>query len=259
LKITSEEILKAAKLLKNKKCYGPDGIPLKIIKDLAQKQPHILEFTLNEFATKGLPYTIKTSRVIPLHKKGDKSEVSNYRPISNLCSIGKLYEKILLEKLNIETDGMEGAFQHGYRKHHSTTTALLEIQSRISSHLEAGQMVVVYSIDLSAAFDLLRPGLLDLVLEESGASKDLRWSIQDFLSQRNVYVDINAVRSKEKLMKIGCVQGSILGPRLFTLYLGKLVEALKHDEVVTYADDSYVILHGKTLEELQEKVKIPIK
>jgi len=194
---TIDEIQKAAKSLRSKKCYGKDGIPLKIIKDIAVKRPELLEPHLNEIGRNGLTNELKISRIIPLHKKGDKTAIENYRPIANLSSISKIYEKILLTRLLRETEGKEGCFQHGYRKHHSTTTALLELQARIARRVEGRSKVAVYSMDLSAAFDLLRPGIMIKSLEKMNVSAQLQGQIQDFLINRKLFVDLNGNRSSE--------------------------------------------------------------
>jgi len=252
---THTEIVKSAKALRNKKSFGQDNIPLKLVRDIGRNNPHIICGMLNGFAREGLPQSLKVSRIIPLHKKGEKNKVENYRPIANLNSISKLYEKLILCRLNIETEGKEGSFQHAYRKNHSTVSALLELQSRIGEALDKKELVVVYSMDLSAAFDLLRPQLMQKVLAAAGVSNHLKWIINDFLTNRQIYLDLEGTTSSTKQMNIGCVQGSILGPRLFTLYLGDLVAKIGYDEVVTYADDSYVIIRGKSITELQQKVK----
>jgi len=254
LDITENDISKAAKLLKNKKCFGPDEIPLRIIKDIGKNAPEILVNHFNIFTRAGLPEDLKISRITPLHKKGDKQSLTNYRPISNLSSFSKLYEKIILKKLIEETEGLEGHFQHAYRPNHSTTTALLELQHRIARNKETFKFVAVYTMDLSAAFDLLRPNILMNTLTKMGVSGGLAYVIKDFLSSRKIYVDINGQISQSIDMTVGCVQGSILGPRLFTLYTASLLSSLDHTDIVSYADDSYVIVGANTIEDLKEKV-----
>lgn len=135
-------------------------MPLKIIKDIGIHAPHFLVNHFNIFCRTGLTPELKTSRILPPHKKDERSALSNYRPISNLWSIGKLFEKIILEKLMEETRNLEGVFQHAYCPHHSTTTALLKFQDLISKDLDNKRTVAVYSMDLSAAFDLLRPNTI---------------------------------------------------------------------------------------------------
>jgi len=255
LTFTCEEIKKAAGKLKNKKCYGSDILPLKVIKNIANIKPEIIKPILEEITRNGLGDELKTARITPLHKKGSKDDVGNYRPISNLSSLGKLYEKVLLERLNQEAEGKEGTFQHAYRSQHSTTTALLELQNMISRHVEDGKFVLIYSMDLSAAFDLLRPEVMSSILQQIQISSGLRGCLEDFLKNRSFYVDINGMASSMKKLPIGCVQGSILGPKLFTLYLGALSEKIGHKDIISYADDSYVVIHGANLEELKEKAR----
>lgn len=158
--------------------------------------------------------------------------------------MGKLYEKVILNRLENELGGKEGNFQHAYRRGHSTVTALLEVQRQISEALDEDYMVAVYSMDLSAAFDMLRPGQLFQTLKDMNISIPLSNMLMDFLHQRRIYVEVDEQKSQEVDMPIGCVQGSILGPRLFTLYLSNLQEKLNYP-VISYADDSYVVVRAK--------------
>jgi hypothetical protein len=152
-----DEVQKACKSLNNKRSYGIDGIPQNLVKDTFETVSMTLVDVINSFGAKGIPESIKTARVTPLHKKGSKSDVTNYRPISNLSVFSKVYEKCILERLILESSGLEGDNQHGFRKHHSTETALLMIQSKMARILDNGEHGIIYSFDLSAAFDLLKP------------------------------------------------------------------------------------------------------
>jgi len=245
--ITIPEIAKAAKKLKNKKCSGPDGIPLIIIKDIGKYAPSLLLSIMNDFAKNGLPRYHKISKVIPLLKKGDPQDMKNYRPISNLSSIGKLFEKIILQRLDLELKDAEGDFQHAYRSKHSTTSALLEFQNAISKCLDDKLCVAAYSMDLSAAFDMLRPDIFSNFINSTTASNNLKFALTNFLLGRGFYVQIDDEMSGILDMPIGCAQGSILGPKLFTLYLSELRKHIDGD-LVSYADDSYVVISAKTIE-----------
>lgn len=253
--ITVDEIIKAAKKLKNKKCSGPDGIPLIIIKDIGRYAPWLVLDLLNSFALNGLPRSHKISKVVPLLKKGSSKEMKNYRPISNLNSIGKLFEKVMLSKLEMELGGQEGDHQHAYRDKHSTTTALLELQNSIAKNMEKKLWVATYSMDLSAAFDMLRPEIFDTYLDGcENVSSGLKFSLSDFLTGRGFFVQIDTKNSSTLEMPVGCAQGSILGPKLFTLYLSELRKHIDGD-LISYADDSYVVKASNSLDELKEKVK----
>jgi hypothetical protein len=221
-----EEVQAAYKSLNNKRSFGIDGIPQNLVKDTLETVGTSLVEVINSFGRNGLPESIKTARVTPLHKKGSKTEVINYRPISNLSVFSKVYEKCILSRLISETNGLEGENQHGFRRHHSTETALLMIQSKMAKILDSGDPGITYSFDLSAAFDLLKPDKF-YALFKSKLSDSLLGAIMDFLTNRKFMVELGDSSSETKELDRRCVQGSILGPRLFSLYIGGLSEHIK--------------------------------
>jgi hypothetical protein len=157
IRFSYEEVQKACQSLNTKRSFGIDGIPQNLVKDTFESMGMAILDIVNNFGERGLPDAVKTARVTPLHKKGSKSDVTNYRPISNLSVFSKIYEKCILARLIRETNGLEGENQHGFRKNHSTETALLMLQSKLAQILDKGDPGIIYSFDLSAAFDLLRP------------------------------------------------------------------------------------------------------
>jgi len=195
----------------------------------------------------------RMSQIRPLHKKGKMDEIVNYRPISNLQSISKLYKKLLLNKLDDILPNEEGNHQHGFRKNRGTTTALLEIQSTIAKGLDRGNFVAGYSIDMSAAFDLLRPHVyhgLDLI------PHSLMNPLTDFLSQRKISVKYNNSVSQFEDINVGCVQGSVLGPKLFALYTRNLLQHLpSYCNITAYADDTYVCIEDNNQASLKDKIE----
>lgn len=250
-----QDLEKALKKVKSKHCFGIDGVPLRIAKDFCLLMPNIALGFFNRMSVSGLTDDERTARIIPLHKKGSKTDVANYRPIANLCSMTKIYEKMLLDKLIIETEGLEGLYQHGFRSGHSTTTALLRLQDLIARHLDGGKLCLVYSVDLSAAFDLLRPDKFMTIMNEH-LSHGLASSIANFLDKRRIVCDVNGTLSDTYDLPIGCVQGSILGPRLFTLYMGGLAAAIEVEDLVGYADDTYVVIPGESHEDIRAKLAV---
>jgi len=92
------------------------------------------------YSARGIPVEWKTARILPLFKSGDRLNIKNYPPIANLCSLGKIFEKMVLHKLDAETSNMEGVSQHGFRCNHSTLTAALELQTAIASSLDDKKM-----------------------------------------------------------------------------------------------------------------------
>jgi len=252
--ITKQDVLEAIKSMKRKKACGIDGIPMIVIVDSA----NILsdEFTkLFNLCLLKIPTIWKTALVKPLHKSGSKTDPGNYRPISNLCSLEKVYERVLLKELTKINDGNH---QHGYKARHSTTTAMLTIQNIISEKLNDKEMVLVYSLDLSAAFDMLRVDkFYDMFKEE--IPKWLMFTLCDFLTGRKCMVEVEDSLSSTRDVPLGCVQGSVLGPRIFNLYTSKIPQCLPENiEIISYADDSYVVVSGQDEQELVKNAETAI-
>jgi len=139
-------------------------------------------------------------------------------------------------------DALLGDHQHGFRPHHSTTSCLLRLKDEICEKLDNKQMVLAYSLDLSAAFDMLRPDTFVELMSER-IPRGLLGMLGEFLDNRKFYVEIENKRSSIKHIDRGCPQGSVLGPVLFNLYTGLIRDKIPKDVMLTsYADDSYVVI-----------------
>jgi len=242
----------AIKKMKRKKSSGIDKIPMCLIVDSFAYFRDLYRILFNKCLVSGIPKIWKKALVRPLHKSGPKTDKSNYRPISNLCSLGKLYERVILEELIKINDGTH---QHGFKPGCSTTTAMLTIQSKICELLDANKKVLIYSLDLSAAFDMLRVDVFYNMFSES-MEPWLLATIKDFLTNRKCVVEVDGSESNERVVPLGCVQGSVLGPRLFNLYTSKIPECFPHEVFITsYADDTYVIISGDSELEIQKKAE----
>ena len=119
--MTADKVAECLKELKIKNCEGFDKLPLRILKDGASVLAGPLSILFQKiYETKKIPEQWKVARVIPLHKKGNKHEITNYRPISNLCSISKIFEKLKLkrfEKIEKENNlDLTLSEQHGFKK-----------------------------------------------------------------------------------------------------------------------------------------------
>jgi len=128
------------------------------------------------YKQKSIPQKWCTARIIPLHKKGEKNKIKNYRPIANLCTASKIFERLVLSRLlEIETTraiDFSGQTQHGFKKGKSTVTAALELQNQIAKSLDNNCFVAVASMDLSAAFDILNVELLLTKMKIMGVPND---------------------------------------------------------------------------------------
>ena len=116
------------------------------------------------YNSKQIPQQWSVSKITPIHKKGPKQNIENYRPIANLCSTSKIFERLILNRiLDLEfqnkTD-ITGKQQHGFKKNHSTSTVGILLQSLISRALDEDNFALMASLDLSAAFDIVNIKLL---------------------------------------------------------------------------------------------------
>jgi hypothetical protein len=173
--------------------------------------------------------------------------------MSNLCSIGKIYEKcILLYIRRLETKcgtDLTGDHQHGFKPGRSTTTAGLSIQTYIGEKLDDGEMVLLVSCDLTAAFDLLDKDILKNRMKEKGIPIHLSKVIMDWITDRIGFVEVNGKRSMFYEIRLGCVQGSVLGPFIFALFMSPLGE-LEMGKIFSYADDTYNGFSGKNFNDI---------
>jgi len=254
---TNAELADSLCFFKTKMSSGPDEIPMRLVKFYAQKRPVVILDIFNEILSSGFPDQWRLARVTPVPKKGDLKLVSSYRPVSNLPSLSKLFERCILHRLMRlpNYNEMLGAHQHGFRPGHSTTSCLLQLKDTICEKLDDRENVLAYSLDLSAAFDMLRPDTFVRLLNNK-IPDDLLCILDEFLTDRKFYVEINGKASQQKSIDRGCPQGSVLGPVLFNLYTGTIKDKLPLDvHLTSYADDSYVIINDKDQEELIKRTE----
>ena len=258
---TEENVMTVMKNLKDKSSYGPDNIPVKVLKDgytILRKPYHQLMNKIYNQNT--VPEQWKTSRVIPLYKKGEKNKIENYRPISNLCSGSKVFERCILTRIvKIEEQAgcsLTGTNQHGFRKDRSTITAAQEIQSRVAALMDQDEYVAMASMDLSAAFDVVNVELLLSRLKIMGLPEDVINLLQSWLTNRICYVEVRNSCSQYYETYAGTVQGSVLGPVLFSLFVSPLLEK---EDIISYADDSYVVRGSRSKQTAIQRLQFQIQ
>ena len=217
--MTPENVISAIKSLKVKNCEGFDRIPVRILIDGIEELTPILSHLFNLiYKQRKIPEQWRISKVIPLFKKGNPNKIENYRPISNLCSTSKIFEKLILLRLtqleNIHNISLTGKSQHGFKKNHSTATIGLVLQSVLANALDQNNYALMASLDLSAAFDVVNIELLKKRLDIVGIPSDVVSLIEVWLTDRLYYVSINGDNSCLTKSETGTIQGSILGPIL---------------------------------------------
>ena len=187
------------------------------------------------------PIEWKHGVISPIYKGGDRSLASNYRPITLLSVISKLMEKVVADELmaHFEQNDLLFPGQHGFRRQRSCTTNLLSCLSQWTSIADSGRGIDVLYLDFSKAFDRVNHDLLLLKLRHYGVHGNLlRW-LTSFLDERTISVRVQNSKSTPAKISCGVPQGSVLGPRLFLIFINDLPLYLK-SEIILYADDAKV-------------------
>ena len=241
--MTGVDITNCVKSLKVKNSEGYDRIPQRVLIDGIDHLILPLTELFNKiYHKKSIPSQWKTAKVVPIHKKGKKNEISNYRPISNLCSSSKIFEKLILGRImeiqNQNKVDVTGKQQHGFKKNCSTASAGLLLQSIIANHVDCNKYVVMASLDLSAAFDIVNVNLLLKRLKIIGLPDDVIELIKVWLKGRSFYVNIDGKNSLVVDLIAGTVQGSILGPLLYAIFVSPLFDIA---DLTNFADDNFVV------------------
>ena len=260
--MTKKDILECMKSLKCKNSEGFDRIPQRVLVDGVE---HLINPFTELFALiykeMKIPEQWKVARTIPIFKiKDDVNDVKNYRPIANLCSASKIFEKLVLKRImelqDINEVDLTGQNQHGFKKKRGTSTLSIELQSIIGRALDKDEYVLLSSLDLSAAFDLVDIKLLIKRLHIIGLPGDIINLIKEWLSNRHYYVDIEGENSCLFDLLLGTVQGSILGPILYAIYVSPMFD--KHF-LLAFADDTFIPKFNTSLPNLIESMEKTIE
>ena len=225
------------------KATGPDDISGRIIKECSKEISPSLTMLFNMSLGSGIvPDMWKEANVVPVFKKGDKTQCSNYRPISLLCIISKILERALLNQIKNEIIPMITKFQHGFLHGKSTETQMLSVFDNISEVLDKGGQTDIIYLDFSKAFDSVPHHLLLHKLKSFGFNGTLLSWFSSYISDRRQRVVIEDENSNWLPVLSGVPQGSILGPVLFILYVNDMVSQVSDNTRVNlFADDAKVI------------------
>ena len=250
-------IRRRVKMIGKNKSVGPDRISGEILKlggeAMIPYLTRLLEITVNNGS---IPEDWKKATVIPIHKGGDRSLVSNYRPVSLTSVICKQMEHAIATYLrqvwNKEGWLYEG--QHGFRQGYSCESQVITVCQDIADSLDKGDKIDAIIVDFSKAFDLVPHGRLIAKITNSGVDSRVTAWIREFLSGRSQRVRVDEKISEEARVTSGVPQGSVLGPLLFLAYVNDIGEGME-STVRLFADDCIIyrkIMNRGDVKKLQD-------
>ena len=257
---TREELEKLIDDMATKTSSGYDSVSNKLVKSLKSSLLMPLVSIFNKSMRSGIfPNTMKKAEVVPLYKYGDRSIVSNYRPISLLLTISKLLEKLVYKRVYNFLTNCNQIYQsqYGFRSNHSCEQAVSELLGAILKGHEKNETTDAIFLDLSKAFDTLDHSILYRKLEIYGIRGiPLSW-LKSYLSNRMMWVKCNSgpdglsCTSDWYTVEYGTPQGSNLGPLLFLIFCNDVYLQLENCNSILFADDTTVYKSHKNIHYLK--------
>lgn len=256
--ISYTETAQIIKNLKPNKAPGSDGITAKVIKNLPNRGifflTHIYNYCLffNFF-----PDSWKNAKVFPLLKPGkDPTVAQSYRPISLLSIVGKIFERVLLSRIQLHIDEFNiiPDTQFGFRNGHSTDLQLLRLINHVKANLNLGNSTGFLSLDCEKAFDRVwHNGLISKMIHYK-FPYHLTNIVASFLKGRTFFVNIGLSSSDPNNMEFGVPQGSVLSPSLYNIYISDIPTST-NCHLGNFADDTGIYTSGKYYKGIRSRLQ----
>ena len=254
--VTLTEVEQELQQLNPKKASTFKNIPPKHLKQSSEVCGSVLKKLVNQAMRDNyFPEELKVADITPTFKKGDATCVKNYRPVSVLPAVSKIYERIIHKQITNHIEKYLSPYLCGYRKGFNTQYALISLIEKWKETLDSHGYAGAILMDLSKAFDTLNHELLIAKLHAYGFSKESLELIFSYLKNRWQRTKINKSFSSWSELILGVPQGSVLGPLLFNIYINDLFWVNEFTNVCNYADDTTFYACDRDLETVLQKLE----
>ncbi len=260
--LTISQVLEAILSIKSKKSLDINDVSFDLLKKVAPQICRPITHIYNLSVLEGIfPSSLKTSKVTPIYKSGDKKLCTNYRGISLVNSFSKIFERLVSDRLVgfLSENNFFYSHQYGFLKGRSTSQAILQVINNITSAINNSEYCLAVFLDIQKAFDCVNHEILIAKLENAGVrGKELEW-FRSFMKDRLQRVRVGSTNSSNILrIIIGVLQGSILGVILFIIFINDIGMAAPNLLKIFFADDITGLLSAKNINELITKANIEI-
>ena len=252
--INCNEVFLLLNKLSQSKSTGLDKISARLIRECADLICIPICAIFNRSLITGVfPDEWKCAKVTPLFKQGSSNDMNNYRPISVISVVAKVFERITYDQLYnyLSQHDIFSKNQSGFRPLHSTVTALLEAADSWAYNIDRGNVNAVIFLDLKKAFDTVDHAILLSKLSAYGIQGDAYNWFKSYLENRTQKCSVNGSLSKTCSLQCGIPQGTILGPLLFLLYINDLPNCLSNSYPRMYADDTHLTYADSNMNAIQ--------
>ena len=243
--------------LNPKKASGCDNVPPKLIK-LGAKELccHVTKLVNMSIVSSKFPSMYKYANVSPIYKKDDAMLKKSYRPVSVLPCMSKIFEKVMIDQLNIYFENVFNDFVSGFRKGHSCDTVLLRFIENVKSVLDDGKMMGALLMDLSKAFDCLPHKLLISKFHAYGVDINSCTLLASYFRDRYQRVKIGCHSSQWLGIGKGAPQGSYMGPFAYNVQTNDLLYLIMNVcQIFNYADDNTICSSASHIDDIKVNIE----
>jgi hypothetical protein len=257
IRITERDVRKQIRKLRADAAPGPDGISPRLLKDIENCVAAPLSLIFQKSLNEGkVPKEWKKATVVPIFKKGQKKDPSNYRPVSLTSVPCKMLESIIKEHMmnHLLMHSLLRDSQHGFLPGKSCASNLILTMDYLTKAVDEGLPVDLVYLDFSKAFDKVPHERLLVKVKAKGITGKVADWLEDWLKDRKQSVKVNGAESEESVVESGVPQGTILGPCLFNIHIDDIdVCAENLTEIKKFADDTKAY---RTIRGMEDKEKL---